>query len=161
MSWIHTQQDTVQWSGPWNFEFPLDERRLTKFFLTETVDENILRSQFMAVDEESDQPVGQIGFSRIWLRTASAHVGPVLVAPKLRGRGIGLMMMREILRMGFGELHLHRIELVVFDFNKPAIACYEKAGFRTEGVLREIVRMGDQYWNWQAMSILASEYFRR
>jgi RimJ/RimL family protein N-acetyltransferase len=150
----------VQWSGPWNFEFPLDERRLTKFFLTETLDEKIHRSQFMAVDEDSHEPVGQIGFSRIWLRTASAHVGPVIVAPKLRGRGIGLMMMQEILRVGFDELQLHRIELVVFDFNKPAIACYEKAGLRTEGVLREIVRMGDQYWNWRAVSILASEYLR-
>jgi hypothetical protein len=44
----------VQWSGPWNFEFPLDQRRLTKFFLTETLDDKIHRSQFMAVDEDSD-----------------------------------------------------------------------------------------------------------
>lgn len=112
----------------------------------------------MAVDEDSDEPVGQIGFSRIWLRTATAHVGPVIVAPGRRGRGIGLSMVQKILRIGFDELCLHRIELVVFDFNRPAIACYEKAGFRTEGVLREVVRMGDTYWNWQAMSILAFEY---
>jgi RimJ/RimL family protein N-acetyltransferase len=111
----------------------------------------------MAIDEDSNEPVGQIGFSRIWLKTASAHVGPVIVAPQMRGRGIGLKMMQEILHIGFDELYLHRIELVVFDFNKPAIACYEKAGFRTEGLLREVVRMGDTYWNWQAMSILASE----
>src|SRR6185295_8053087 len=104
------------------------------------------------------ESVGQIGFSRIWLKTAAAHVGPVIVAPGLRGRGIGLSMMREILRLGFDELRLHRIELVVFDFNKPAIACYEKAGFRAEGLLRDIVRMGDTYWHWQAMSILAPEY---
>ena len=149
----------VQWSGHWNFEFPLYERQLAKFFLAETLDDRIHRRQFMAVDEVGD-PVGQIGFSRIWLRTAAGHVGPVIVAPGLRGRGIGLTMMQEILRMGFDELGLHRIELVVFDFNKPAIACYEKAGFRTEGLLRDIVRMGDSYWHWQPMSILESEYRR-
>jgi RimJ/RimL family protein N-acetyltransferase len=158
MSWIPTKEEMVQWSGPWNFDFPLEERQLSKYFLTETLDDQIHRTQFMAVEEDSDEPVGQIGFSRIWSRTAAGHVGPVIVAPALRGRGIGLTMMREILRMGFDELRLHRIELVVFDFNKPAIACYEKSGFRTEGLLRDIVRMGDTYWHWQAMSILASEY---
>ena len=157
MSWIHSEEEMVQWSGPWNFEFPLDERQLTKYFLTETLDDKIHRMQYMAALEDSGEPVGQIGFSRIWLRTAAGHVGPVIVAPSLRGRGVGLAMMREILRIGFDELRLHRIELVVFDFNKPAIVCYEKAGFRTEGLLREIVRMGDTYWNWRSMSILASE----
>jgi RimJ/RimL family protein N-acetyltransferase len=158
MSWIRTNEELVQWSGPWNFVFPLDEGPLSKFFLTEKLDDTIHRSQFIALDEDTGEPVGQIGFSRIWLRTASAHVGPVIVAPALRGRGVGLTTMQEILRIGFDQLRLHRIELVVFDFNKPAIACYEKAGFRAEGLLREIVRMGDVYWNWQAMSILASEY---
>jgi RimJ/RimL family protein N-acetyltransferase len=126
----------VQWSGPWNFEFPLDELQFARFFLTEALDDTIRRAQFMAVDAVSGEAVGQIGFSRIWLTTAAAHVGPVIVAPKLRARGIGLTMMREILRKGFDESGLHRIELVVFDFNKPAIACYAKAGFRTEGLLR-------------------------
>jgi len=158
MSWIRTKEELIRWSGPWNFELPLDERQLAKFFLTETLDDKILRRQFMAVDTDSGESVGQIGFSRIWLRTTAAHVGPVIVAPELRGRGIGPAMMREILRIGFDELRLHRIELVVFDFNKPAIACYEKAGFHTEGLLREIVRMGDTYWNWQAMSILRHEF---
>jgi RimJ/RimL family protein N-acetyltransferase len=158
MSWLRTREEMVQWSGPWNFEFPLDERQLAKFFLTQTLDDEIHRAEYVAVDEGSGETVGQIGFSRIWLRTAAAHVGPVIVAPGLRGRGIGLSMVREILRVGFDELALHRIELVVFDFNRPAIACCEKAGFHTEGLLRDIVRMGDTYWHWRAMSILASEY---
>ena len=157
ISWIQSREQMVQWSGPWNFEFPPDERQLAKFFLTETLDDKIHRRQYMAVDAESSNPVGQIGFSRIWLRTAAGHVGPVIVAPELRGRGIGLTMMQEVLRIGFDEFALHRIELVVFDFNKPAIACYQKAGFRTEGLLRDIVRMGEEYWHWQAMSILSHE----
>ena len=33
---------------------------------------------------------------------------------------------------------MHRVGLGVFDFNDSAIACYERAGFRREGVLREI-----------------------
>jgi RimJ/RimL family protein N-acetyltransferase len=158
LPWVRTREEMVQWSGPWNFDFPLDEQQLSRFFLKEALDDSIHRMQFIALDEDTKEPVGQIGFSRIWSRTAAGHVGPVIVAPARRGTGIGLGMMREVLRIGFQELHLHRIELVVFDFNKPAISCYEKAGFRTEGLMREIVRMGDAYWNWQVMSILRHEY---
>lgn len=52
MSWIHTEGEMVPWSGPWNFEFPLDDRQLAKYFLTETLDDKIHRMQFMAVDED-------------------------------------------------------------------------------------------------------------
>ena len=158
LSWIRTNEELIKWSGPWNFEFPLDERQLATFFLTEVLDDKLRRMQFMAVDDDSQELVGQIGFSRIWSSTESAHLGPVIVAPVLRGRGIGSQMVQELLRFGFAELRLHRIELVVFDFNTTAIVCYERAGFRTEGLLRDIVRVGTEYWNWQAMSILASEF---
>ena len=36
--------------------------------------------------------------------------------------------------------------------------CYENAGCRTEGVLRDIVKVGGEYWHWRAMSILDHEW---
>ena len=45
----------------------------------------------------------------------------------VRGKGIGQLMMEEILKVAFDELRLHRVSLGVFDFNVSAIACYEKA----------------------------------
>lgn len=66
-------------------------------------------------------------------------------------------MMRAIVRIGFEELNLHRISLGVFDFNRSAIACYEKAGFRQEDVLRDARRFGDTFWNLVEMSILKPE----
>jgi RimJ/RimL family protein N-acetyltransferase len=158
LSWVTTYEELVQWSGPWNFEFPLDEQQLARFFLAEALEGGLQRRQFVAFDDDSATPIAQIGFSRIWPKTNAAHLGPVIVDPALRGMGIGQFATRELVRFGFEELKLHRIELVVFDFNKPAIACYEKVGFRTEGVLREIVQVGDTFWNWTAMSILAHEY---
>lgn len=160
LSWVGTHEEMVQWSGAWNFTFPLDERQLARFFLTENLDEGIRRIQFVAVEEESQTVVGQIGFSRLWSRTDAAHLGPIIVAPAFRGKGIGAQMMQQILRIGFDELRLHRIELVVFDFNAAAIACYERAGFRTEGRLRDIIRIGAKYWHLRAMSILEHEWRR-
>jgi RimJ/RimL family protein N-acetyltransferase len=70
-------------------------------------------------------------------------------------------MVRRALEVGFGELGLHRIDLVVFDFNTAAIACYEKAGFVVEGRLREARRLGDEYWTLVQMSILEEEWRAR
>ncbi len=157
LPWVPTHEEMVQWSGPWNFTFPLDEGQLARFFLNEAPGDGLRRMQFVAVEEGSQEVVGQIGFSRIWARTDAAHLGPVIVDPALRGRGVGSQMVSQLLGIGFGELRLHRIELVVFDFNQAAIACYEMAGFRTEGLLRDVVRVGGVYWHLRAMSLLEHE----
>jgi RimJ/RimL family protein N-acetyltransferase len=36
-------------------------------------------------------------------------------------------------------MKLHRVELNTWSDNKRAIRCYEKCGFRIEGILREAV----------------------
>lgn len=67
-------------------------------------------------------------------------------------------MVRKIVEIGFEQLGLHRIELVVFDFNEAAIRCYEKCGFVKEGLLRDARRVGNEYWSLYIMSILESEW---
>lgn len=52
---------------------------------------------------------------------------------------------------------MHRVELSVFDFNHAALSCYERVGFRREGVRREMFRAGDRYWSEVVMSILSRE----
>ncbi len=67
-------------------------------------------------------------------------------------------MIKEILKVAFDKLNLHRVSLGVFDFNVSAISCYEKAGFKKEGLLRHSRKMGDEYWNLLIMSILEDEW---
>jgi RimJ/RimL family protein N-acetyltransferase len=69
-------------------------------------------------------------------------------------------MMQEILRFGFENLSLHRIDLLVFDFNTTAIHCYERVGFKKEGMLREARKVEDKYWNVCLMSMLEDEWRR-
>ena len=67
-------------------------------------------------------------------------------------------MIGHVLKFGFEELGLNRIALGVFDFNKPAIKCYKKMGFKLEGTLREASKVGDSFWNCHMMSILRKEW---
>ncbi|WP_309274987.1 GNAT family protein [Paenibacillus sp.] len=140
-----------------NFTFPLDEQQLEKYIEGAN---DIHRSEIMiykAVDD-SGTAVGHISIGRIKRDNRSGRVGRVLVSPLARGKGIGTEMMNNILRVGFEELQLHRINLGVFDFNHSAVQCYRKAGFKEEGLQRDTIKYRDQYWSVFEMSILEDEW---
>ena len=79
------------------------------------------------------------------------------------GKGYGTAALREVLRAGFAELKLHRIHLDAFADNARGIRCYEKCGFRREGLCREarwkrgewrdVVRMAILREEWEAQQI--------
>ena len=80
---------------------------------------------------------------------------------KLRGKGYGTKAMELLCKFGFHDLGLHRLELLVFAFNTPAIACYEKVGFKKEGVFREKRFFDGEYRNTYIMGLLDREYLER
>ena len=65
------------------------------------------------------------------------NFGIVIADKTAWGKGYGTAAVREALRIGFEEMNLHRIQLQVFAPNTRAIRCYEKSGFRHEGVKRQ------------------------
>jgi RimJ/RimL family protein N-acetyltransferase len=114
---------------------------------------------FTAVETDLQEVVGHIELLAIDRVNQTATVGRVLIGPaRLRGTGLGAEMMRAVLRIGFEELGLHRIDLRVFTFNHSAIACYKKVGFQTEGLLREAYRAGQEHWSVYVMSLLEHEW---
>lgn len=72
--------------------------------------------------------------------TGSAWIGIVIGEPEERGRGVGAQAMRYLEEQIAAE-GLQRIELGVFEYNKPAIALYRKMDYR------EIAHIEDfTYW---------------
>jgi RimJ/RimL family protein N-acetyltransferase len=156
-SWIPSAEFLLQWAGP-SYHFPLTHAQVAEFLALTAGDEPTLL-MFKAVDEETIEVVGHIEQLTIDRQNRSLAIGRVLVGPvQQRGRGIGRQIMAEALKIAFDELGMHRVGLGVFDFNASAIACYEKVGFRQEGVLRDYRRIGDEYWTLIMMSILEDEW---
>jgi len=48
--------------------------------------------------------------------------------------------------------------LGAFEFNKSAIKCYEKCGFKIEGLLRDSFVIDNQFYSVYNMSILKHEW---
>jgi diamine N-acetyltransferase len=73
-------------------------------------------------------------------------------------RGLGRRMLKELMRIAFGELGAHRLFLDVYEDNARARHLYESLGFQYEGLMRDAARREDSWCNLCLMSILESEY---
>lgn len=160
LEWSPTPEFLMQWAGPY-FTFPLDEAQLEEY-LRGAAGESPVRRIFKVVETGTGAVIGHVELGTISYANRSATIHRVLLGdPTYRGQGIGLEMVRRIQEIAFGEMGLHRLDLVVFDFNESARRCYEKAGFRVEGHLRECRRVGDEYWSLYWMGILEDEWRMR
>jgi RimJ/RimL family protein N-acetyltransferase len=63
-----------------------------------------------------------------------------------------------MMRYGFAEMGLHRIELAVFAYNTRAQALYRSLGFTEEGRRREVVLHDGIFHDEIVMSILEDEW---
>jgi RimJ/RimL family protein N-acetyltransferase len=157
ISWIPDKEFLLQWGGP-AYKFPLTEDQLQDEI-------NMMSSEpaktlmFTVKIADTDELVGHIQLLGIDLVNSSARIGRVLVGEKkFRNKGIGMKMINAILEIAFETYKLHRVDLGVFDFNKSAIACYEKAGLKIEGTFRDVRKINNEYWSLINMSILEEEY---
>ena len=157
-SWLTTPFELIVWGGS-RFKLPLTAEQLDRHLIA-TRSEFPLRHVFTA--ELDGQPVGHIELNAVSREHSCATLCRVLVGkPRARGRGLGQAMVERALEVAFDQLGLHRVDLNVHDQNVVAIACYERVGFRREGLLREARRFGDERWSLVHMSILAPEWRKR
>jgi RimJ/RimL family protein N-acetyltransferase len=157
LGWVVSRQDFLFWAAA-TLEYPLTREGMLRH-LEQSARAGDWRI-FKAVDAETQDAVGYLELTLINPDNRSLRISRVVVAPAARGRGIGGALMGEAVRIAFEELGVHRAELGVFHVNPGAIACYERAGFRQEGVRRDSFKVPGEnsYWSEVVMSILAPEW---
>jgi len=158
IQWSGDEAFLLQWSGP-QFRYPLSIDQLETYTQGANNKDSSDRLIYKVVDESINETVGHLCLS-LDRDNRSGRIGKVLLGTNYQGKGYGEQMIREALRIGFDDYHLHRISLGVFDFNHSAIRCYEKSGFVQEGLIRDARRYKDTFWNLIEMSILEEEWKR-
>lgn len=157
IDWSGDERFMLQWAGP-SMNYPLDVKQLRSYLYGANNKEYSDRMIYKAVELQTGEVAGHISLGALNRKHRTARIGRVLVSPDKRGQGIGAWMMADMCRIGFEEFNLHRIGLGVFDFNIGAIRCYEKIGFKKDGLLRDTVTIQDEYWNMYEMSLLEHEW---
>ena len=146
IDWIDTEKQLLIFSGG-IFSFPITHKQL------DTYCENLNRIIYKVIDKSSNTIIGHAELNNINLKNKNARICRVLVGDKnSRNKGYGGKIIKELVKIGFNELNLHRIDLGVYDFNKSAIKCYQNCGFEIEGLLKENTKTGSLYWSTYTMS---------
>jgi RimJ/RimL family protein N-acetyltransferase len=102
--------------------------------------------------------IGTCSLQHIDLRNRHAELGIWLVSEQWHGKGLGTEAVRLLLDYAFEVVRLDKVYLGVYDFNKGGLRAYERAGFRYEGRLRQMIYYDGRYWDEWAMGILRSEW---
>ena len=97
------------------------------------------------VAETPEGIVGRLSIARD-SHPASYHVADLglMVAQDRRRQGVGTALIEEALKWARSS-GIKKVELHVLPHNEPAIALYEKLGFRREGFRHGHYRRGDEY----------------
>jgi RimJ/RimL family protein N-acetyltransferase len=148
--WTRSAEFLLQWAGP-AFAYPLTTEQLLEHHRGCTADPPT-REMWKAVAQ--GQMVGHAELGSIDRQARTATISRVIVGePKDRGRGIGAAMMDHLVRRAFAALDLVSVDLHVFDFNRRAVACYHRVGFRIESHLENVHRVGAEFWGLYRMSL--------
>ena len=104
-----------------------------------------------------DLLVGMGGFDEISWRNRVGWLALAL-GREHWGQGYGSEALRLLLRYGFMELDLHKVQLTVLGYNERARNIYRRAGFQQEGVFREFVYRDGERHDMILMGMLAREW---
>ncbi|MFW9918805.1 MAG: GNAT family N-acetyltransferase [Candidatus Thorarchaeota archaeon] len=106
---------------------------------------------------EDDLIIGRCMFFNINPTDRTAYIGIVIGEKDYWNKGYGAEALQLLLEYGFNLLNFHNVTLGVFSYNKRAIRCYEKVGFKTIGRKREVRIIGERKYDLIYMDMLAHE----
>ena len=132
----------IQWAGR-GYRYPITEEQITA---SPAADYKIYGIKL------DGNLIGTIELMEIDLIANRAKIGRFLLAPDKTGNGYGTKALRLLAEGVFKEMPINRLELTVFDFNKAAVRCYEKAGFKKPEKLRVRTAGLRSLWKQSAMT---------
>jgi RimJ/RimL family protein N-acetyltransferase len=110
---------------------------------------------------ETEKLIGNCGFFDIDHVNQTAELGIFIGNKVFRNKGYGSEALSLLIDYGFKALNFHNIMLKVYEFNKNAIKCYEKVGFKQIGKRREALHRNLEKHNIVFMDILPEAFYEK
>ena len=101
--------------------------------------------RFAIEEKESGNCIGACGVNGYDEKNRNMSIG-LWIGEEYQGNGYGSDSLRILCKYIFSEMNIHKIKLQYFSFNEKAKTCYEKVGFKLEGILKkEFFRFGEYH----------------
>lgn len=127
--------------------------------------ENLYKSfahiMFGVARKEDNVLIGLVGLKDINQLNQSAEFYVIIGDPSAWGKGYGTEATKLMIRYGFMELNLNRIQTQDMEENIGGWRADEKAGFKYEGTIREAIFRFGKYHDVRFYSILRREYLEQ
>jgi RimJ/RimL family protein N-acetyltransferase len=111
-----------------------------------------------SVDTMEGKLIGNVGLIKLNWKDRSVLIGIMIGEKEFWNLGYGTDAIETLLSYLFYELDMNRVYLIADERNARALHCYEKLGFKKEGVLRQNRYKDGVYTNDVMMSLLKDEW---
>jgi RimJ/RimL family protein N-acetyltransferase len=153
----------TEWDNDLEVTIPMGEEAYTPYSADKTKEiiSNVIKKQdhvFSIVELKTDKPVGRCMLFAMDQVDRRAMLGIAIGDKTCWGKGYGQEATKLLLDYGFNLLNLNGIMLGVYSFNKRAINCYKKVGFKEIGRRRQARIIAGKKYDVVLMDILAQEF---
>lgn len=113
---------------------------------------------FLMVEKETGITIGSIGYHTWAVAHNRAEIGYGLESENYKRQGYMTEAMKAVLKFGFGEMRLNRVEALLSPENIASKKLVERFGFRYEGLLKEHYYRKGVYEDSAVYALLRQEY---
>ncbi|MCK9330752.1 MAG: GNAT family protein [Candidatus Cloacimonetes bacterium] len=113
---------------------------------------------FAIIDKDTNKLIGSTGLHHVDFINGCAEFGINIGDKNFWNRNYGTEASTLMLDYAFNILNLNHIHLSVLSFNKRALKCYEKAGFKTIGKFTGIRQIGGERFDMVLMELLSKNF---
>ena len=111
-----------------------------------------------AVKNNGNKPIGTVGLDNINSKDHHAEFGIAIGEKDYWSNGYGTEAARLIIRYGFEQLNLHRINSFAISFKERSLRLHLRVGFKEEGRQREAVFKNGDYHDHVMFGLLKNEW---
>jgi RimJ/RimL family protein N-acetyltransferase len=113
-----------------------------------------------AVENSLQKPIGTTAFSGIDIKDHNATFDVTIGDKKFWSKGYGSEAARLMIRYGFEQLNLHRINSGVISFNERSIKMHNNLGFTEEGRQRQLIFKNGVFCDYVLFGLLRDEWLK-
>ena len=96
-----------------------------------------------------------VGHAQMQIFSNSVLLRRIMIWDKAsRGQGWGKQMVQQLLGVAFAMPEVQQVRLNVFDWNTPAIRCYQRLGFMLSAEPAKTVTVAGETWHSVSMMCL-------
>lgn len=148
--------ELVQWL-PWAIGY---DRSVAQRFVRESASAWNDGRAFDFALRLADEPDLHVGNVSVWPTSMPNRIGEIgyWIRSDLTGEGLGTEATARALQIGFEELEYHKVILRIAAGNERSDRIAKRVGFNYDGMLRHEVRVGDNWLDHSAWSVLELEW---